>query len=46
MKLKKKEDQSEDVSILHRRGNKIITEGREKKEDGRERGKRRKRGIP
>jgi hypothetical protein len=28
MKLKKKEDQIVDVSILHRRGNKIITGGR------------------
>ena len=28
MKLKKKEDQSVDASVLHRRGNKIITGGR------------------
>jgi hypothetical protein len=30
MELKKKEDQSVVTSILYRRGNKIITEGRER----------------
>ena len=29
MKLKKKEDQRVDASVLLRRGNKILTEGRE-----------------
>ena len=38
MELKKKEDQSVDVSILHRRRNKIIAGGRNKKGVGRERG--------
>ena len=32
MKLKKKEDQSVDVSVLPRMGNKILTEGREEGE--------------
>jgi hypothetical protein len=35
MKLKKKEEQSVDASILLRRGNKIITEGRGREELGR-----------
>jgi hypothetical protein len=38
MELKKKEDQSVDASILHRRGNKIITRGREKEGPGKEKG--------
>jgi hypothetical protein len=33
----KKEDQSVDASILHSRGNKIITEGRGREEPGRKR---------
>jgi hypothetical protein len=37
MKIKKKEDQTVDVSILHRRGNKIITRGRGRKGTERER---------
>jgi hypothetical protein len=36
MKLKKMEDQSEDASILHRRGNKIITGGRGRLGPGKE----------
>jgi hypothetical protein len=36
MKLKKKEDQSLDVSILHRRRNKIITGGRGREGPGKE----------
>jgi len=36
MKLKKKEDQSVDASILYRRGNKNITGGRGREEPGRE----------
>ena len=39
MNLKKKEGPSADVSIPHRRGNKIITGDRERKEPGWERGK-------
>jgi hypothetical protein len=41
MKLKKKEDQSVDASVLLRRGNKIITRGREmdRHGSGREEGK-------
>jgi hypothetical protein len=35
MELKKKEEQSVDVSILHRNGYKIITGGREQEELGR-----------
>jgi len=38
MKLKKKEDQSVDASVLLRRGNKIITGGREREELGRKKG--------
>ena len=38
MELKKKEDQSVDVSVLLRRRNKIIPGGRNKKGLGRERG--------
>ena len=38
MKLNKKEDQGVGASILHSRGNKIITEGREK-EEGERRGR-------
>jgi hypothetical protein len=38
MKLKKKEDQSVDASVLLRRRNKIVMEGREREEPGRERG--------
>ena len=34
MKLNKKEDQSVDASVLLRRGNKIITEGRERDLEG------------
>jgi hypothetical protein len=34
---KKKEDQTVDASILHRRGNKIITGGRGRERPGRER---------
>ena len=37
MKLKKKEDQSVDASVLLRRGNKIITGGRGREEPGMER---------
>jgi hypothetical protein len=37
MKLKKKEDQSVDASVLLRRGNKIIIGGRGKEGRGRER---------
>jgi hypothetical protein len=37
IKLNKKEDQSMDVSILLRQGNKIISGGRGKEEPGRER---------
>jgi hypothetical protein len=36
MDLKKKEDQSVDASILHRRGNKLITQGRGRKRPGRQ----------
>ena len=39
MKLKKKEDQSVDVSILHRKGNKIITGGPGREGPQRERGR-------
>jgi hypothetical protein len=45
MKLKKKQDQSVDVSVLLRRGNKIITGVRGWEEFGRNRGGRGKRGI-
>jgi hypothetical protein len=38
MKFNKKEDQSVEVSMLLRRGNKIIMRGRGKKGSGRERG--------
>jgi hypothetical protein len=38
MELKKKEDQNVDVSILHRRGKKIITGGRGREKPGRESG--------
>jgi hypothetical protein len=38
MKLKKKEDQNVDASVLLRRGNKILTVGREKEGLGRKRG--------
>jgi hypothetical protein len=38
MKLKKKEDQSKDASILHRRVNKIFAGGKGKEGFGRERG--------
>jgi hypothetical protein len=44
MELKKKEEQSVDASILHRRGNKIITGSRGRVGPGRERGGRGKRG--
>jgi hypothetical protein len=47
MKLKKKEDQSVDASVLRRRGNKIIMEDRGWEGlnfGGREEGKRKKRG--
>jgi len=44
MKLKKKEDQSIDASVLLRRGNKIITGDRGREKAGRERG-RGKRGA-
>jgi hypothetical protein len=45
MKLKKKEDQRVDASVLLRRGNKILTEGREwvglgqKRGEGEEKGR-------
>jgi hypothetical protein len=42
MELKKKEDQSVDASVLHRRGNKIITGNRGKEGSWRERGGGRK----
>jgi hypothetical protein len=42
MELKKKEEQSVNASILHRRGNKIITGGRERGGPERERGEERK----
>jgi hypothetical protein len=35
MKLKKKEEQNMDASILYRKGNKIITGEREREEVGR-----------
>ena len=38
MELKKKENQSMDASILHRRGSKIITRDRRSEGSGRERG--------
>ena len=38
MNLKKKKAQSVDASILHRRGNKIITGGRGREGPGRKRG--------
>jgi hypothetical protein len=38
MELNKKEDQSADVSVTHRRRNKIITGGRGKKGPGKESG--------
>jgi hypothetical protein len=38
MELKKKEDQSVEASILHRTGNKIITESGEKEACGMEKG--------
>jgi hypothetical protein len=45
MKFKEKEDQSVDALILLRRGDKIITKGgKERKEPGRKRGGRRKKG--
>jgi hypothetical protein len=45
MKLKKKEEQSVDASILLKRGNKIITGGREREDlAGREEGEGKKRG--
>jgi hypothetical protein len=37
MKFKKNNDESVDVSILHRRGNKIVTGGRRREKPGRER---------
>ena len=40
MKLKKKEDQSVDASVLLRRGNKIIMEGRRREGPGRKIGGR------
>jgi hypothetical protein len=40
MKLKKKEEQSVNASILHRRGNKIIIGGRGREGPGREIGGR------
>jgi len=45
MKLKKEEDQSVDASVLLRRGNKIIMEGRGRERPGRERGGGGKRGA-
>jgi hypothetical protein len=45
LKLKKKKDQSEDASIILRRGNKIITRSRKRKRHGRERGGGGKRGA-
>jgi hypothetical protein len=44
MELKKKEDQSVDASILHKRRNKIITRGRGRTAPGRERKEGGKRG--
>ena len=44
MELKKKEDQSVDASILHRKGNKIITKGRRRKGPEREKREGKKRG--
>jgi hypothetical protein len=45
MQLKKKEDQNVVTSILHKMGNKIITEGKGREGTGRERGGRVKRGA-
>jgi hypothetical protein len=38
MKLKKKQDQSVDASVLHRRGHKIIMRGRGREEPRKKRG--------
>ena len=44
MEFKKKEDQNVDASILHRKGNKIITGGRGREKERKER-ERDRRGV-